>query len=76
VEEEQQQLRLTNGIREVISQTANVNSSVAGSTAKLAIITIDDGYKGQFTSAKPILDHYGYNIYQVERSLLQIDIVS
>lgn len=45
----------------VISQVANTGSSNdAGATTKLAIITFDDGYKSQFTSAKPILDHYGY----------------
>ena len=46
----------------VISQIANAYSSNdIVSTAKLAIITFDDGYKSQFTSAKPILDNYGYN---------------
>ena len=45
----------------VISQVANTSSNNdAGPTTKLAIITFDDGYKSQFTSAKPILDHYGY----------------
>ena len=45
----------------VISQVANTSSSNdAGAPTKLAIITFDDGYKSQFTSAKPILDHYGY----------------
>ncbi|MGB6628505.1 MAG: polysaccharide deacetylase family protein, partial [Nitrososphaeraceae archaeon] len=45
----------------VISQVANTSSSNdAGAPTKLAIITFDDGYKSQFTSAKPILAHYGY----------------
>jgi peptidoglycan/xylan/chitin deacetylase (PgdA/CDA1 family) len=45
----------------VISQVANTSSSNdADAPTKLAIITFDDGYKSQFTSAKPILDHYGY----------------
>jgi peptidoglycan/xylan/chitin deacetylase (PgdA/CDA1 family) len=45
----------------VISQVANTSSSNdADATTKLAIITFDDGYKSQFTSAKPLLDHYGY----------------
>ena len=44
-----------------ISQVANTSrSNDARATTKLAIITFDDGYKSQFTSAKPILDHYGY----------------
>jgi peptidoglycan/xylan/chitin deacetylase (PgdA/CDA1 family) len=28
--------------------------------AKYAILTFDDGYKSQYTNAKPILDKYGY----------------
>jgi len=45
----------------VISQVANTSSSNdAGVPTKLAIITFDDGYKSQFTSAEPILAHYGY----------------
>src|SRR2546421_3240462 len=45
----------------VISQVANTSSNNdAGPPTKLAIITFDDGYKSQFTYAKPILDHYGY----------------
>ena len=45
----------------LISQVANTSSSNdAGPPTKLAIITFDDGYKSQFTSAEPILAHYGY----------------
>jgi peptidoglycan/xylan/chitin deacetylase (PgdA/CDA1 family) len=45
----------------IISQVSNTSSSNdAGAPTKLAIITFDDGYKSQYTSAKPILDHYGY----------------
>jgi peptidoglycan/xylan/chitin deacetylase (PgdA/CDA1 family) len=51
----------SNSNQPFISQVANTSSSNdAGAITKLAIITFDDGYKSQFTSAKPILDHYGY----------------
>ncbi|MGB8035597.1 MAG: hypothetical protein WCF03_17420, partial [Nitrososphaeraceae archaeon] len=51
----------SNSNQPLISQVANTSSSNdAGAPTKLAIITFDDGYKSQFTSAKPILDHYGY----------------
>ena len=51
----------SNSNQPLISQVANTNSSNdAGAPTKLAIITFDDGYKSQFTSAKPILEHYGY----------------
>ncbi|MGN6347626.1 MAG: polysaccharide deacetylase family protein [Candidatus Nitrosocosmicus sp.] len=30
-------------------------------SSRVAIITFDDGYKSQFTNAKPILTNYGYN---------------
>jgi peptidoglycan/xylan/chitin deacetylase (PgdA/CDA1 family) len=46
-----------------VSQIAisNISNDVgAATTTKLAIINFDDGYKSQFTSAKPILDNYGY----------------
>jgi Polysaccharide deacetylase len=39
------------------------NSTVSGVTAfptRLAIINFDDGYRSQFTNAKPILDKYGF----------------
>ena len=35
-----------------LSQTSSKN--------KIAILTFDDGYKSQYTNAKPILDKYGY----------------
>jgi peptidoglycan/xylan/chitin deacetylase (PgdA/CDA1 family) len=44
------------------SASAN-NSTVSGVTAfptRLAIINFDDGYKSQFTNAKPILDKYDF----------------
>jgi len=44
------------------SASAN-NSTVLGVTTfptRLAIINFDDGYKSQFTNAKPILDIYGF----------------
>jgi peptidoglycan/xylan/chitin deacetylase (PgdA/CDA1 family) len=45
----------------IISQIAIANSgNDPGAVAKLAIINFDDGYKSQFISAKPILDHYGF----------------
>jgi peptidoglycan/xylan/chitin deacetylase (PgdA/CDA1 family) len=51
----------SNSNQPLISQVANSSSSNdAGAPIKLAIITFDDGYKSQFTSAEPILSHYGY----------------
>jgi len=51
----------SNSNQPLISQVANTNSSNDdGAPTKLAIITFDDGYKSQFTSAEPILAHYGY----------------
>jgi peptidoglycan/xylan/chitin deacetylase (PgdA/CDA1 family) len=45
----------------------NANSSSLGSngggrgfTTRIAIINFDDGYKSQFTNAKPVLDKYGF----------------
>src|SRR6478672_5681451 len=55
------QINNNDNSRPVISQVANTSSSNdAGVPTKLAIITFDDGYKSQFTSAEPILAHYGY----------------
>ena len=34
--------------------------SQISSKNKIAILTFDDGYKSQYTNAKPILDKYGY----------------
>jgi peptidoglycan/xylan/chitin deacetylase (PgdA/CDA1 family) len=31
-----------------------------GFTTRIAIINFDDGYKSQFTNAKPLLDKYGF----------------
>ena len=43
------------------SNTKSVNMSGTNSSGtKLAIINFDDGYKSQFTNAKPILDKYGF----------------
>lgn len=57
---------LVNNNIPAISQVADTNSgnkndTVAPTTSKMAIITFDDGYKSQFTYAKPILANYGYN---------------
>ena len=51
-----------------LSQFANTSSNndagvvvTVFASTKPAIMTFDDGgYKSQFTSAEPILDHYGY----------------
>jgi peptidoglycan/xylan/chitin deacetylase (PgdA/CDA1 family) len=52
---------INNNSQLIISQIAIANTGNApGAVAKLAIINFDDGYKSQFLSAKPILDHYGY----------------
>jgi peptidoglycan/xylan/chitin deacetylase (PgdA/CDA1 family) len=37
-----------------------VSNPIAATPTKLAIINFDDGYKSQFTNAKPILDKYGF----------------
>jgi len=47
------------------SSEANSNRSLtinpmAATRTKLAIINFDDGYKDQFTNAKPVLDKYGF----------------
>ena len=43
------------------SNTSSVTISGSNSSGiKLAIINFDDGYKSQFTNAKPILDKYGF----------------
>src|ERR671920_2631991 len=36
------------------------NSDINIANNKAVIITFDDGYKSQYTNAKPILDKYGY----------------
>ena len=49
--------------QDITSKSANANSTVSGVTifpTRLAIINFDDGYKSQFTIAKPILDKYGF----------------
>ena len=51
----------SNSSQSSISQITTANTgNDAGAVTKLAIINFDDGYKSQFTSAKPLLDHYGY----------------
>jgi hypothetical protein len=37
------------------------SSNIANVSSRLAIINFDDGYKSQFTIAKPILDMYDFN---------------
>ena len=37
------------------------SNNIANVPSRLAIINFDDGYKSQFTNAKPILDMYGFN---------------
>jgi peptidoglycan/xylan/chitin deacetylase (PgdA/CDA1 family) len=36
------------------------NSRSSGGNSKFVILTFGDGYKSQYTTAKPILDEYGY----------------
>ena len=40
--------------------SSNTSSSLGAVHSRLAIINFDDGYKSQFTNAKPILDMYGF----------------
>ena len=44
------------------STSANISTiaSITVVPTRLAIINFDDGYKSQFTNAKPILDNYGF----------------
>ena len=46
------------------SNSANITTTTVGSTGerptRIVIINFDDGYKSQFTNAKPILDKYGF----------------
>src|SRR6266852_3953306 len=43
------------------SNTNSVNMRGTNSSGtKIAIINFDDGYKSQFTNAKPVLDKYGF----------------
>ncbi|MFZ0512342.1 MAG: polysaccharide deacetylase family protein [Candidatus Nitrosopolaris sp.] len=50
--------------QDVVSKSASANSSAIANVSavhtRLAIINFDDGYKSQFTNAKPILDMYGF----------------
>jgi peptidoglycan/xylan/chitin deacetylase (PgdA/CDA1 family) len=49
--------------QDITGKSASANSTFSGVTAfptRLAIINFDDGYKSQFTNAKPILDKYGF----------------
>jgi peptidoglycan/xylan/chitin deacetylase (PgdA/CDA1 family) len=39
-----------------------VSNPIAATSTKLAIINFDDGYKSQFTNAKPILDKFGFKV--------------
>ncbi len=48
------------------SQAANnISESYPNNEKKLAIITFDDGKKGQITNAKPILDGYNYATFSI-----------
>ena len=38
----------------------NISTSTRSSTTKLVILTFGDTLKGQITTAKPILDKYGF----------------
>jgi peptidoglycan/xylan/chitin deacetylase (PgdA/CDA1 family) len=48
--------------QDIITHSKSVDnvSRGDGNTTRLAIINFDDGYKSQFTNAKPILDKYGF----------------
>jgi peptidoglycan/xylan/chitin deacetylase (PgdA/CDA1 family) len=37
-----------------------ISNPIAATPTKLAIINFDDGYKDQFTNAKPVLDKFGF----------------
>ncbi|MFZ0513846.1 MAG: polysaccharide deacetylase family protein [Candidatus Nitrosopolaris sp.] len=50
-------------ISQDVSSSSTSPSAIANDSAvhtRLAIINFDDGYKSQFTNAKPILDMYGF----------------
>jgi peptidoglycan/xylan/chitin deacetylase (PgdA/CDA1 family) len=44
--------------QDITGKSASANNSTF--PTRLAIINFDDGYKSQFTNAKPILDKYGF----------------
>jgi peptidoglycan/xylan/chitin deacetylase (PgdA/CDA1 family) len=49
-------------LQDIITHSNSVDSfrGSDGNATRLAIINFDDGYKSQFTNAKPILDKYGF----------------
>jgi hypothetical protein len=50
-----------NFITNTNSSSFSSNGGVGrGLTTRIAIINFDDGYKSQFTNAKPVLDKYGF----------------
>ena len=50
----------TNDFESVSEVDSDSNENNQDNKAKYAILTFDDGYKSQYTTAKPILDKYGY----------------
>src|SRR5918992_3339946 len=50
----------TNDFESVSEGDSDNNDNNQDNKAKYAILTFDDGYKSQYTTAKPILDKYGY----------------
>jgi peptidoglycan/xylan/chitin deacetylase (PgdA/CDA1 family) len=56
----QRSLQNHKSITESASKPDTINGSAARITNKVAILTFGDGWKSQFTNAKPILDKYGF----------------
>ncbi len=51
---------LAMAVSQTHSNTKNLTNAADNIGNKLAIINFDDGYKSQYTNAKPILDKYGF----------------
>lgn len=56
---EEVRTQLAMAVSQTHSDTKILTKAASNNGNKLAIINFDDGYKSQYTNAKPILDKYG-----------------